>query len=658
MSNLQARARKVIGKELVLLESARIARLDQERISKEIAELDRLLLRKDEMQDTLELLQVEAQGKKKADFEALLTSLIHDIIPGKKDRIVLTNGIRNNKASLDIDILVDGNLENVSEDKGGSISNITAMGLRFVVLARNPNRRVLMFDEADCHLSREYIPAFAAVLSSLAYNMGIQVLYISHHPISCFEGYGRIIQLQKTDGKIITRVIGEEGAAPEGYEPPDSAIRYLRLKNFGPHQNTLVEFSPGLNIICGDVDLGKSKLIQAIADLTVNNGEVRRIQHGKKSFEVEIGLEEDMTLHWSYQRTGTKKTYYILKDKKGEKIEDSDVGDGVPSWLHTYLAMPLVNDENIHLHGQKDSSYLLNNDKYKPSRRAQMLPLGRSSRDVNAMIQAFKTKVDNARNDRKKLEKELNKTQNLLATMSLILENPVDAERQYAICDNLVKTLDENNRLQTMLDKIENLQILADMYETAVITLDRQVISPVTLVSDPEMLRLADKVEFLEREAACLAPIKSIQPALPAPTLHDIDGMAACGQKIKTLTEALAVMIKIKDLEPITAPVLTLDESMEASINSITALEKALSSLSAIENIKPAKEPTIQDLAAMEELIAKIEGLETLTANGEKVMIACQDQIKALATERQELMEEMGGVCPTCDSPMKDHSHD
>lgn len=658
MSNLQARARKVIGKELVLLESARIARLDQERISNEIAELDRLLLRKDEMQDTLELLQVEAQGKKKADFEALLTSLIQDIIPGKQDQIVLTNGIRNNKASLDIDILVDGNLENVSEDKGGSISNITAMGLRFVVLARNPSRRVLMFDEADCHLSREYIPAFAAVLSSLAYNMGIQVLYISHHPISCFEGYGRIIQLQKTDGKIVTRVIGEEGAAPEGYEPPESAIRYLRLKNFGPHQNTLVEFSPGLNIICGDVDLGKSKLIQAIADLTVNNGEVRRIHHTKKSFEVEIGLEEDMTLHWSYQRTGAKKTYYILKDKKGEKIEDSDVGDGVPSWLHTYLAMPLVNDENIHLHGQKDSNYLLNNDKYKPSRRAEMLPLGRSSRDVNAMIQAFKTKVDNARADRKKLEKELNKTQNLLATMSLILENPVEPDRQYAICDSLVKTIEENNRMQAILDKIENLQTLCDMYDAAVVTLDRQVLAPVTLVADPEMLRLADKIELLQREAVGLALIKKIKPAPPVPNLHDIDGMAAYGHKIKNLTTALTAMNKINELEPITAPVLTSDSAMEGSINSIASMQKALSAFSAINELKVAPAPVIQDLTGMEDLITKIEELETRTVNGEKVMGEFQKQVQALATERKELMEEMGGVCPTCDSPMKDHTHD
>lgn len=658
MSNLQARARKVIGKELVLLESARIARLDQERISNEIAELDRLLIRKDETLEVLEALQVEAQGKKKADFEALLTSLIHDIIPGKKDRIVLTNGIRNNRASLDIDIEVDGNLENVDEDKGGSISNITAMGLRFVVLARNPNRRVLMFDEADCHLSREYIPAFAAVLSSLAYNMGIQVLYISHHPLSCFEGYGRIIQLQKEGGKIVTRVIGEEGPTPEDYEAPSSAIRYIRLKNYGPHQNTLVEFSPGLNIICGDVDLGKSKLIQAIADLTVNNGQLRRIQHGKKSFEVELGLEEDMTLHWSYQRTGAKKTLFLLKDKKGEKIEESDIGTDVPPWLHTYLAMAPVNGENIHLHSQKDSSYLLSSTKYTAIERAQMLPLGRGSRDVMAMIQAFNTKLNNARNDRKKLEKELNKTQNLLATMSLILENPVDAERQYAMCDSIVAAHEESLRSQALIDKLDRLTMLSEMYETAVMTLDRQVVAPVTLISDTEMVRLADTIERLERDNDGLSLIKKMKPSAPAPILHDIDGMAAAGLKINSITKALGLMAKANDLEPAVAPELTADSAMESAINSMVALQKALTAVEAITAIKPAKEPVLQNQESMEALIKQLEELEARSTRGDEVMAQWKAENENLKNERRALVEEMGGLCPTCDSPMKDHSHD
>lgn len=658
MSNLRARARTVIGKELVLLERARVARSEQARISNEIAELDRLLSRKDEMLETLELLQVEAQGRKKADFEALLTSLIHDIIPGKQDKIVLTNGIRNNKASLDIDIEVNGEIENVYEDKGGSISNITAMGLRFVVLARNPNRRVLMFDEADCHLAREYIPAFAAVMNSLAHNMGIQVIYISHHPISCFEGYGRIIHLQKESGKIVSRVIGEEGPAPEGYQPPDSAIRYIRLRNFGPHQNTLVEFSPGLNIISGDIDLGKSKLIQAIADLTVNNGQVGRITHGKKAFEVELGLEEGMTLHWSYQRTAQKKTKYLLNDKDGVEIKSSDEGTVIPDWLHTYLAMAPVNGENIHLHSQKDSSYLLSSTKYSATERAQMLPLGRSSRDVMAMIQAFKTKLDNARSDRKKLEKELNKNQNLLMTMSLILENPIDAELQYAICDSLIAAQAENTHKQALLEKLERLTTLSALYETAVMALDRQVVAPVTLISNPEMNLLADRIERLELEEAVLNKITTIKPAGAAPSLHNIAEMAVLGKKISDLTKDLGIIEKINGLVPAPAPTLSATGEMESAIHSIEALENALAAVAAINTLPTAHMPALNNPDAMEELIKKIEQLQTRSENGDQILAAWKVDNEKLKAERQALIEEMGGICPTCDSPMKDHRHD
>lgn len=658
MSTLRARARQLIGKESVLLEQARLARLDQERISKEIAELDRLLLRKDEMLATLEMLQVEAQGRKKADFEELLTSLIRDVIPDKTDSIVLTNGMRNNRASLDIDILVDGNTENVYEDKGGSISNIVAMGLRFIVLARNPNRRVLMFDEADCHLAREYIPAFASVLNSLANNMKIQVLYISHHPISSFEGYGRIIQLFKEDGKIYNRILGEEAIEQEG---PDSAIRYLRLKNFGPHENTLVEFSSGLNIICGDMDLGKSKLIQAIADLTVNNGHERRIKHGKPGFEVELGLEEGMTLQWSYKREaskGEKKAKYVLKDKTGAEMETAESATEVPNWLHNYLAMPTVGGENIHLHSQKDSSYLLNSVKYTSIQRAQMLPLGRGSRDVLAMIQAFNTKLSNARSDRKRLEKELNKTQNLLATMSLILENPVSAEEQYAKCDAMVALEEDNARTEELINRIERLSTLNNIYNTSLIALDRIVMDEVKLVSDPDMLKSADLIERLSNEVTILKGIEKIPKSVPSPVLSDLAGLVASGSSINRLSSALKMLSKIDELAEISTPVLTADDAMNELTDRIEGLQNAASALQGIDNLPAIQKVELEDLSALENLISDLEALENKAAAGVESMKQCQAQIEQNKVDRAALEAELGGVCPTCDSPLKDHSHD
>ncbi len=619
MHTLHNKVRTVVGKELMLLQTAKQARADQERLSLELAEIDRLLGRKDEMLKALESLQLKAQAKNKGVYEELLTSLINEIMPGKEDKIVLTSSMKNNRASLDIDVLVDGELENVDEDKGGSISNIVAMGLRFIVLARHPNRRVLLLDEADCHLRVEYIPAFAAVMSQLASRMGIQVLYISHHPANNFMGYGRVHELYRDNGRTHSRVIGEDPTPPEGYEAPESAIRYMRLKNFGPHENLFIELSPGLNVITGQNDLGKSKLIQAIAELTTNSGKERRITHKKPFFEVEVGLEEGMSLLWRYQRKGSKKTLMELHDENGGLIESSDLGSDIPDWLHTYLAMAPVNGENIHFHSQKNPSYLLSND-YSSIERAQMIPMGRESRDVLRMIQLFNARLLSARTSRQRLAKELNKAQNLLATMSLILENQIDPQSMYSSCDELLKAHHDLEEKGSCLKNLERLTAMSALYGTALKSLERHVIAPVNLIATEQMEQTINRYQALAGQHTALAQITSIKKARSEPVLHDLDGMAAAGIKIKSLADA--------------------------------ALQ-----LNAIHQIKPASSVDIQDRSSMERSINAIGDLQVKQADIYRAKELAKNELKQVLAKKNELIAEMGGICPTCDKPMGGHDH-
>ena len=111
--------RKLGQSEVALREVARIAQQDLARIAVEMSEAERLIVRKNDMLNALNLLQLKAQEKNKGVFESLLTSLIQEIMPGKKDEVVLSSAMKNNRASLDFDILWNGNLENISEDEGG-----------------------------------------------------------------------------------------------------------------------------------------------------------------------------------------------------------------------------------------------------------------------------------------------------------------------------------------------------------------------------------------------------------------------------------------------------------------------------------------------------------------------------------------------------------
>lgn len=612
--------RKLGQQEAALQEVARIAQQDLARIAVDMHENERFILRKDEMLNSLNMLQLKAQEKNKGLFEGLLTDLIREVMPEKEDEIVLTSTLRNNRASLDFDIMSDGNLENIDEDKGGSIANIVAMGLRFIVLARHPNRRVLLLDEADCHLKSEYIPAFAGVMRQLAIKMGIQVIYISHHESSNFAGYGRVIELYKEHGKTHSRTSHEESEEDKNIESM-SAFRFVRLRDYGPHENLLVELSPGLNIITGDNDLGKSKVIQAIVDLMGNKGEERRIRHKRPLFNVEIGLEEGMTLSWQYLRKGSKRTTMSLIDSEGKEIETSDTGTGVPLWLDTYLSMPLVNGENIHFQSQKNPNYLLSGSGYTSIKRAEMLPLGRESREVHRMIQLFNTRLAEARQNFTRLQKDILRVKNTLSILSPVMDDPLDMDAIDEGLESISKMVIRQQSIFSMSSSISSLQGVFDEISKLTEALDEGESSNISLKCSESMQQTMAKLESASALSSILDDVAGLVEPYAEPKLHDLNGIRIIGA-------------------------------------SISGLDKINQAMTGLNSLGVAKEVEIKATPSL------ISAAKSITDNGKKIestelkikeMCAERDKIKA---QKAGLFEKMGGVCPTCENPMESHSHD
>ena len=63
------------------------------------------------------------------------------------------------------------------------------MGLRLIALSQlDParHRPFLVLDEQDCWLRPDLVPGFVRLIAAIARRLGIQVLYISHHPVDLF----------------------------------------------------------------------------------------------------------------------------------------------------------------------------------------------------------------------------------------------------------------------------------------------------------------------------------------------------------------------------------------------------------------------------------------------------------------------------------------
>jgi len=129
-------------------------------------------------------------------------------------------------------------------------------------------------------------------------------------------------------------------------------IKKIKLLNFRSHSKTEFELSNGVNIICGDNDLGKSSVLRGLNWLAFNKPSGDSfIKHGKKTCAVEITFDDISILRKKIKKGNN--TYTILKD--GNEINKfSAVGKSVPEEITQRIKIDEVNIQNQH-----DSAFLL-----------------------------------------------------------------------------------------------------------------------------------------------------------------------------------------------------------------------------------------------------------------------------------------------------------
>lgn len=98
---------------------------------------------------------------------------------------------RRGKAEADV-VLVKGGVtvDDPLGAAGGGVVDVAAFALRLacLVLGRPRRRQLLVLDEPFKHVSRDYRDNVRAVLESLAAEMGVQIITVTHSPeLACGE---------------------------------------------------------------------------------------------------------------------------------------------------------------------------------------------------------------------------------------------------------------------------------------------------------------------------------------------------------------------------------------------------------------------------------------------------------------------------------------
>lgn len=449
---------------------------DRIRLTTEKQSYQAYLSAKDEVSDALTLLSEKAQFEAISLYSELLSKLVSDVI-GKEQEVVLETKKIRDKVNLNIYVIENGNAIEIVEGKGGSVCNLITVGMRVVALIQSPYRRFLFLDEPDCWLSPELVKRFVCILKQLCTDVGLQVVYISHHSESVIGEDVKNIHLTNATGNLLSEIksIGHESS---GFVSKDilntnddfgkswldgHGINHIRLHNFMSHENTLVSLSQDMTLLTGNNDIGKSSVFRALKALSTNSASERYIKHGETVASVEVALDNNVVIVWAFSSKRSILPCYTIVAGGDEEIIESKQGE-VPIAISDILNFGEIGDFDLHFAPQNDPLFILHPN-VKGYDRAKFLSLSDEFDIVLKMIDNHKRKIAESRSIVKVLSDQISHVNNQLNTLKpLPLLQELSSSSDYVCFSNqLQQALNWVSSFDRLQIKQSHLNILNDL---------------------------------------------------------------------------------------------------------------------------------------------------------------------------------------------------
>ena len=132
----------------------------------------------------LEELANSRRGAMKGKIETVVSEALK-LIYGDTYRVELTYGVRNNRSSLDIEMVRQTKAGEVRRDMGGfggGVADTISVPLRLMVLVGSRQTdKVCVLDECWKHIDVGRIDLVGQFLRALAEKLGMQVVFCTHH---------------------------------------------------------------------------------------------------------------------------------------------------------------------------------------------------------------------------------------------------------------------------------------------------------------------------------------------------------------------------------------------------------------------------------------------------------------------------------------------
>lgn len=346
------------------------------------------------------------------------------------------------------------------------------------------------------------------------------------------------------------RVPGVVDAAGDRRDSRQVMIRKITLSSYMSHVHTELDLAPGLTVLVGPNNCGKSAVVSALESLCRNTAGDFMIRHGAREATVTVETDDDHVIAW--KRREQTASYVI----DGREIHRLGRGS-VPDDLHEKLRLPLVRSEqdsvefDVHLGHQKEPVFLLDRP---ASQRATFFASSSDARHLLRMQQLHRQHVQESRAALHRARQEIADLQEQVEVLA-----PVD---------RLTELIDEaDGQAQSIAQAQASIDALAGWIE-----------------------RYARIAESAKRESA---RADALGPLAAPPSMHDVTGIQtivwAMGRADDAGREASERIAALHGLDTVTPPAdtssidLPLEELIEAMTARVAEIAKHADALSTLE---------------------------------------------------------------------------
>ncbi|MBM6583511.1 AAA family ATPase [Microvirga sp. BT689] len=404
--------------------------------------------------------------------------------------------------------------------------------------------------------------------------------------------------LSQFSGKFhIARIAGEPATGVEVLSSDTSAqwddaqpgLRFIRLVNVQAYKDATLPLSPGVNALIGPNNRGKSTFIRALRAVFYGEARDSLVRAGAKSALVEIGVAGRRTLRFTRQPRRSPVNIWSLHEADGSVVEEQGM---------RYE----TGGRNV------------------PDWVADLIRIRKvEDLDVHIAHQKFPVFLLGEAASRRSAVLSIGQEAGYIRDMLVI-------HRERCRRDNDLARHGERE-LMGLSDTLEGLKEL----EALKVKLSAARLKAESITTE------AARLEQLQRHAAQLAGVK--QGLARAEARARITEKLPAGEQLADLTRAVE---RSRERERIGRQVVQLGRDLARSQVRLKALQEL-----------PTSSPTLENTAAAQNILKRMNDLRSASQIARGRMAQVDEGLKSLQAEMARLVEETGGLCPTCGSPVK-----